>query len=100
VVSGESSLYDALESIAARDDLASWMEGAYERELLDQALVRVRPRVQQQTWEAFRLTTYEGLSGAEAASRLGMAITSVYKAKSNVRKLLEAEVDLLDGVVT
>jgi RNA polymerase sigma-70 factor (ECF subfamily) len=100
VVSGESSLYDALESIAARDDLAAWMEGAYERELLDQALVRVRPRVQQQTWEAFRLTTYEGMSGAEAASRLGMAITSVYKAKSNVRKLLEAEVDLLDGVVT
>lgn len=100
VASGESSLYDALESIAARDDLASWMEGAYERELLDQALARVRPRMHEQTWEAFRLTTYEGLSGAEVASRLGMAITSVYKAKSNVRKLIEAEVDFLDGVAT
>jgi RNA polymerase sigma factor (sigma-70 family) len=100
VVSVDNSLYDALESVAARDDLAAWMEGAYERELLDQALLRVRPRVHQQTWEAFRLTTYEGLSGAEVASRLGMAITSVYKARSNVRKLLEAEVDLLDGVVT
>jgi RNA polymerase sigma-70 factor (ECF subfamily) len=100
VVNGEASLYDALESIAARDDLAAWMEGAYERELLDQAIVRVRPRVHQHTWEAFRLTTYEGLSGAEVASRLGMAITSVYKAKSNVRKLIEAEVDSLDGVAT
>jgi RNA polymerase sigma-70 factor (ECF subfamily) len=100
VVGGESSLYNALESIAARDDLAAWMQGAYERELLDQAIVRVRPRVQERTWEAFRLTTYEGLSGSEVASRLGMAITSVYKAKSNVQKLLEAEVDYLDGVVT
>jgi RNA polymerase sigma-70 factor (ECF subfamily) len=100
VVGGESSLYDALESIAARDDLAAWMEGAYEQELLDQALVRVRPRVQEQTWEAFRLTTYEGLSGAEVATRLGMAITSVYKAKSNIQKLLEAEVTYLEGVAS
>jgi RNA polymerase sigma-70 factor (ECF subfamily) len=100
VVGGESSLYNALESIAARDDLAAWMEGAYEQELLDQALVRVRPRVQERTWEAFRLTTYEGLSGAEVASRLGMAITSVYKAKSNIQKLLEAEVNYLEGVAS
>ena len=100
VVGGDSSLLGVLESIAARDDLAAWMEGAYEQELLDQALVRVRPRVQEQTWEAFRLTTYEGLSGAEVASRLGMAITSVYKAKSNIQKLLEAEVIYLEGVAS
>jgi DNA-directed RNA polymerase specialized sigma24 family protein len=54
--------------------------------------------VQPQTWEAFCLTTYEGLSGAEAATRLGLTVTSIYKAKSNVRKLLEAEVRSLEEV--
>jgi RNA polymerase sigma-70 factor (ECF subfamily) len=95
---GDRTADDPLESLAARDDLAAWIEGAYEQELLDEALVRVRPRVQPQTWEAFQLTTYEGLSGAEVANRLGMAITSVYKAKSNVQKMLEAEVHYLEGV--
>ena len=95
---GESAKADPLQSLAARDDLAVWMEGAYEQELLDEALVRVRPRVQPHTWEAFRLTTYEGLTGAETAARLGMAVTSVYKAKSNIQKLLETEVRHLEGI--
>ena len=94
---GESGENDPLQSLAARDDLAEWMEGAYEQELLDEALGRVRPRVQPQTWNAFCLTTYDGLSGAEVASRLGIAVTAVYKAKSNIRKLLEAEVRQLEG---
>jgi RNA polymerase sigma-70 factor (ECF subfamily) len=88
---------DPLQTIEARDDLTARLEGAYEQELLDQALARVRPRLQPQTWDAFRLTVFEGLSGADAAARLGMPITSVYKAKSNVQKLLEAEVRYLEG---
>lgn len=96
-VEGKSKAGDPLESIAARDDLADWVDGAYQQELLDEAVVRVRPRVQTQTWEAFRLTTFDGLSGAEAAVRLGLPVTSVYKAKSNIQKLLEAEVRSLEG---
>lgn len=88
---------DPLQSVAARDDLAAGVEAAYEQELLDRAMERIRPRVQPQTWDAFRLTAFDGLSGADAAARLGMPITSVYKAKSNVQKLLEAEVRELDG---
>ena len=38
-------------------------------------------------WRSFRAT----------AARLGMPVTSVYKAKSNVQKMLEAEVRELDG---
>jgi RNA polymerase sigma factor (sigma-70 family) len=88
---------DRLHSLAARDDLAAGIEAAYEQELLDRAMERVRPRVLPQTWEAFRLTALDGIPGADAAARLGMAVTSVYKAKSNVQKLLEAEVLVLDG---
>jgi RNA polymerase sigma-70 factor (ECF subfamily) len=94
---GAGAQEDSLQQIAARDDFAQRIEAAFEQELLDEAILRVQPRVQKQTWEAFRLTTYEGLSGAEAAGRLGMAITNVYKAKSNIRKLLEVEVRSLEG---
>jgi RNA polymerase sigma-70 factor (ECF subfamily) len=87
---------DPLETLEARDDLSSTLESAYEQELLDEALVRIRERVQPHTWDAFWLTTYGGLSGAEAAARLGMPITSIYKAKSNIQKLLEVEVHYLD----
>lgn len=96
VSGGDREGDDPLQQVAARDDLAACMEEAFEQELLDEALVRVRPRVQPHTWEAFRLTTYEGASGKEAAERLGMAVTSVYKAKSNIRKLLESEVRILE----
>jgi RNA polymerase sigma-70 factor (ECF subfamily) len=97
---GEGETEDPLHTLEARDDLMSRLESAYEQELLQEACARVRPRVQQNTWDAFRLTTQEGLSGAEAAARLGMPVTSIYKAKSNIQKLLEAEVRHLDGAPT
>jgi RNA polymerase sigma-70 factor (ECF subfamily) len=95
---GTTSRDDPLLSLAARDDLAAQMQRQYEQELLEAALVRVRPRVLPHTWDAFCLTTYEGLPGAEVANRLGIAITSVYKAKSNIQKLLENEIQVLEGV--
>jgi RNA polymerase sigma-70 factor (ECF subfamily) len=94
---GDPAADDPLQSLAARDDLAAGVEAAYEQELLERALDLVRRRVQPQTWDAFRLTAFDGLSGAEAAARLGMPVTSVYKARSNVQKLLEAEVADLEG---
>jgi RNA polymerase sigma factor (sigma-70 family) len=96
-VGGNPVFDDPLQSLAARDDLTAWVEQEYERELLERALERVRLRVQPQTWDAFRMTSFEGLAGADVASRLGMAVTSVYKAKSNVQKLLETEVLKMDG---
>ncbi len=96
-VGGAPSADDPLQSLAARDDLTAGIESAYEQELLARALARVKPRVQPQTWEAFRLTAFDGLSGAEVAARLGIPVTSVYKARSNVQKLLEAEAADLEG---
>src|SRR5262249_35132192 len=66
--SGDSAVEDALASAPARDDLAAWLEAAYDQELLDLASERVRARVEPQTWGAFRLTALEGRSGAEAAA--------------------------------
>jgi RNA polymerase sigma-70 factor (ECF subfamily) len=67
---------DPLQALAARDDLGEQLEAAYEQELVECALVRVRPRVQPLTWEAFCLTALEGLrrcvaEGQSAPARRG-----------------------------
>jgi RNA polymerase sigma-70 factor (ECF subfamily) len=92
---------DWIDSIAdssdALEDLERQMEQAYERELLELAMKRVEPRVKPMTWEAFRLTSIENLSGAEAAARQGQPVSNVFVAKHRVMKLLEEEVRYLRG---
>jgi RNA polymerase sigma-70 factor (ECF subfamily) len=73
------------------------MEGAYERELLELAMQRVKPKVKPINWDAFRLTSIENLSGAAAAGRLGISVSNVFVAKHRVMKLLEEEVRVLRG---
>ena len=58
---------------------------------------QVRQRVEPSTWEAFRLTAQEGLSGAETAERLGLQVAAVFKAKSRVQKMLREEAAKLEG---
>jgi RNA polymerase sigma factor (sigma-70 family) len=81
-----------IESEAARDDLARRLEEGYEQELLRKAMDAVQARVEPRTWEAFQLTALDGLSGAEAARRLGMSIAGVFKARSRVQQLLRSAV--------
>ena len=64
----------------------------FRRELMDQAMVRVQLRVEQKTWDAFRLTALEGCSSATAAARLEMNITRVYTAKSEVKSMIRKEI--------
>jgi RNA polymerase sigma-70 factor (ECF subfamily) len=95
---GGSGMFEVLHSVAARDDLEKRMEESFDLELLELAAHRVRERVEPHTWEAFQLTALEGLSGAEAAARLGMPVASVFKAKSNLQKMLQEEIAQLEGV--
>jgi RNA polymerase sigma factor (sigma-70 family) len=94
--SGDSAVLERLESIAARDDLIGRLAEAFDYELLEVAIARVRLRVEPRTWEAFRLTAREGLSGTEAAALIGMEVATVFKAKSKVQKMLRDEVHRLD----
>jgi RNA polymerase sigma-70 factor (ECF subfamily) len=86
-----------LESVEAGDDLVQRLNEEFDRELLEEAIVRVRIRVAPHTWEAFRLTALENQSGAEAAEALGMQVMTVFKAKSKVQKMLQEELLALDG---
>jgi RNA polymerase sigma-70 factor (ECF subfamily) len=95
---GGSGMFEVLHTVEARDDLERRLEGAFDLELLQLATAQVRQRVAPHTWEAFQLTAVDGLSGAEAAARLGMPVASVFKAKSNVQKMLQEEIARLEGV--
>jgi RNA polymerase sigma-70 factor (ECF subfamily) len=95
--SGGSEVLELLASVEAGDDLAQQLHEVFDAEVLAEAQVRVQGRVEPHTWEAFRLTALEGLSGAEAAGRLGMKVATVYKAKSKVQQMLQEEVARLEG---
>lgn len=83
---------DPILTVEARDDLARRLEAEFDLELLEEAERRVRRRVAPHTWEAYRLTAVEGLSGAEAAARLGMKVAAVFVSRSHVMKHLQSEV--------
>jgi RNA polymerase sigma factor (sigma-70 family) len=97
--SGDSAVLAALQTVAARDDLATQLEAAFDQELLALAQEVVRRRVEPHTWDAFRLTALEGRSGAEAAAALNMRRGAVFQAKSKVQKLLRQEIERLENEV-
>ncbi len=87
-----------LETIEARIDLDRRIDEVFDRELLELAIARVRARVAAATWDAFRLTTFEGHSGAEASGLLGIPVASVFVARHRVQKMLREEIARLEGV--
>ncbi len=94
--SGDSRVQGILGTIAARDDLVEHLKAEFDRELLEEAMARVRLRVAPQTWQAFTLTALEGLSGAAAAERIPMQVAQVFVAKRRVQKMLQQEVARLE----
>jgi RNA polymerase sigma factor (sigma-70 family) len=94
--SGDTDVMRQLATLEGRDDLTRRLEAEYDQELLEAASARVRLRVEAHTWAAFRLLAFEGLSGAEAADRLGMKVGAVFVAKSKVQKLLKEEIQELE----
>ncbi len=89
--SGDSRIHTLLDGIEARADLVQQVAEEYDRDLLQQAMLRVRLRVAPHTWEAFVLTALETVPAAEVARRLEMKVATVYKARSSVLKLLQEE---------
>lgn len=95
---GDDAVFDLLNSIEARNDLLRHLEEECDRNMLEDAMKLVQLRVQDKTWQAFSLTALQGRAGADVARQLNLTIASVYKARSNVQKLIKEEVDRLDAV--
>jgi RNA polymerase sigma-70 factor (ECF subfamily) len=93
---GERGLWELLENVRAGDDLVEQLDAEFRREVMDRAIERVKRRVSARTWDAFRLTALEGLSGSTAAGRLEMKIARVYGAKSAVKEMIREEVRKLE----
>jgi RNA polymerase sigma factor (sigma-70 family) len=96
--SGDTQELMALHAVEAGDDLVQRLDKEFDQEQLAHARIQVQQRVEAHTWEAFHLTAVEGLSGAEVAERLGLKVATVFKAKSKVQKMLQAEIARLDGL--
>jgi RNA polymerase sigma-70 factor (ECF subfamily) len=86
----------ALQGLEAGNDLLARLEGVFDLELLEAAKVRVRLRVQSQTWQAYCLTAEQQRPAADVAGQLKMSIASVYAAKSHVVKMLREEIHALE----
>lgn len=95
--SGESQVLECLQTVAAGDDLVRHLEQEFDQELLEEAERRVRARVDAATWQAFCFTAKEQLAGADVAQRLGLTVAAVFKYKSRVLKMLQAEVRGLEA---
>jgi RNA polymerase sigma-70 factor (ECF subfamily) len=94
---GGRQVEERMHSLEAREDLAHKLEEAFDHELLEAAKVQVRLRVAPHTWEAFRLVALEGLPVAEVATKVHMQVAMVYVAKSKVQKMLQEEIQKLEG---
>jgi len=93
---GDSAIIRVLENVQARDDLLERLDAECRSELLEAAMQQVRTRVQPNTFEAWRLMSLEGLSGADTAAQLGMNAGAVYVARSRVSLMLSEIVRRLD----
>jgi RNA polymerase sigma factor (sigma-70 family) len=85
-----------LASPASGEDLLQSLEAECEREQMEEAMIRVRLRVQPQTWKAFVMTALEGRSGAEVGEALGLKVGTVWVARSKVTNMLREEIERLD----
>ena len=81
----------------ASAELEERITAQYERELLQEAEVRVQLRVKPTTWSAYHMTAIEQKTPADAALALNLPVSEIYVAKSRVIKTLREEVARLDS---
>ncbi|MCA8987576.1 MAG: sigma-70 family RNA polymerase sigma factor [Planctomycetaceae bacterium] len=86
---------EELEGLPAQEDLATRLCQEFDLELLEIAKQRVRQRVEEHRWEAWRLTAVERMDGQEVASQLKMQLPTVYSSRYQVQKLIAEEVEQL-----
>jgi RNA polymerase sigma factor (sigma-70 family) len=94
---GESWHGHLVDSVEAREELDRLLRSQAEQELFELAAERVKARVKTLTWRAFEMSAIEGLSGEEAAHRLGISVSSVYVARYRVQKMLRETIHFIGG---
>ncbi len=92
---GRFSRPELIEKYRQSEDQIADLEEEFEQlqllNLLNACMLSVQRRVQPQTWDAFRLMAFEGLSGPAVATQLEMHLDAVHAARARVQKLITAE---------
>jgi RNA polymerase sigma-70 factor, ECF subfamily len=68
------------------------IESEYRRSLFRWAAQRIRPEFSRETWDAFWLTTVDGMQIEEAGRALQKTLGAVYAARSRVMRRLKDEI--------
>jgi RNA polymerase sigma-70 factor (ECF subfamily) len=95
--SADTVVAEMLSTVQARVDLVRHLEETYDQELLDLAKAEVIQRVEPHTWQAFHMTAIEGIAADVAASRLGIRVATVYRARHVVQTMLRKTLAALDS---
>ncbi|MBL8820103.1 MAG: RNA polymerase sigma factor [Planctomyces sp.] len=73
-----------LANVPERDEFSSALDLEHERTIFRRATEQIRTAVSPSTWDAFWLTSIDGLSVSEVAERLGCKPGNVHLARSRV----------------
>ncbi|MEZ6093685.1 MAG: sigma-70 family RNA polymerase sigma factor [Pirellulaceae bacterium] len=87
---------EPLSHVEARNDLIQRLESAFDLELLEKAIARVRERVNANRFKAWELAAVHRLPATEIATKLQMKIASVYTARNQVQRLIQQETQALE----
>ena len=95
---GNEQVSRLLDNVEACADLVARLGQEFDLELFEEAICRVQLRVRPTTWMAFQLHEREGLSGAEAADRIGIPVAHVFVYSRRVLKLIKGEIRKLEDL--
>lgn len=95
VGSGNTNILNLLQELPAREELVLRLQAQYDQELLEEAMARVRQRIEPRTWQAFELLAFGHQSGVEAARQTGLKVASTFAARSKVTRMLRDELGRL-----
>lgn len=95
--SGDSAILNFLHEQPSREDIDKW-EREYQLRMFHWAASKIQNTFRSSTWNAFWLTTVEGISIHDAAARLGITEGAVYIARSRVLSRIRQEIEFAENV--
>jgi len=96
VKNSESSFYSLLNRLEAQEDLITRLERMFDTEVLERAMARVQKQVDPQHWQAFQLLAVQGISGKQAAEKLGMNLNTVFSARYVVQRKIQETIQRIE----
>ena len=97
MATGGSAVLDLLDDVPQHDNAtAELIALEYRRELYLRAAEMVRVDVAADTWAAFEMTVFDGVSVEAATQKLGKSIGAIHAARSRVMKRLRDAVQTLE----